>query len=433
MLRWRMLASENVEGFKRPCCTTSSPDFATTEAASQISATRQKAENRTPLPAPKTAFIVSSLKRPEEVARLRNIYPHGFVLLGVHADESRRLRHLTEDLGISQENAKALIERDANEERVDHGQRLTRTFHLADFFVRIAENHDKLKCDLRRIVHLMFGQPHMTPSFDEHAMFFAFASALRSADLSRQVGAVIARDEQILATGANDCPRAGGGLYWPIRDDNDCLIDVPKGRDFKRGFDSNRQEQNRIIDRIIALGQRNGLDADLLRKTLEDSPISDLTEYGRVVHAEMEAILACARSNVSTQEATLYSTTFPCHNCAKHIIVAGITRVVYVEPYEKSKAPEFHDDSVVFGFDQNAGKKVTFVPFVGIGPRRFFDLFSMRLSSGYDLIRKDETGAAAGWALNTARLRFRMLPHSYLDHELEACNLFNRALPQEGN
>ena len=44
-------------------------------------------------------------------------------------------------------------------------------------------------------------------------------------------------------------------------------------------------------------------------------------------HAEMEALLSCARSGVSTRGATLYSTTFPCHNCAKHIIAAGVARV----------------------------------------------------------------------------------------------------------
>ena len=49
-------------------------------------------------------------------------------------------------------------------------------------------------------------------------MFMAFASALRSADLSRQIGAVIAHDNEIIATGANDCPKSGGGLYWPEYD-----------------------------------------------------------------------------------------------------------------------------------------------------------------------------------------------------------------------
>ncbi|MDN3612628.1 hypothetical protein QWZ16_23830 [Vibrio ostreicida] len=36
-----------------------------------------------------------------------------------------------------------------------------------------------------------------------------------------------------------------------------------------------------------------------LRKLLNSSRIKDITEYGRVVHAEMEAILACARSDIA--------------------------------------------------------------------------------------------------------------------------------------
>ena len=88
-------------------------------------------------------------------------------------------------------------------------------------------------------------------------------------------------------------------------------------------------------------------------------------------------------------------------NCAKHVIAAGIDRVVYVEPYPKSKALEFHDDSAFMAAeDRPDGKEkhVLFEPFVGIGPRRFFDVFSMRLTSSYELIRKDpKTGKKREW------------------------------------
>jgi deoxycytidylate deaminase len=75
----------------------------------------------------------------------------------------------------------------------------------------------------------------------------------------------------------------------------------------------------------------------------------DITEFGRPVHAEMEAILSCARIGISPKMGTLYCTTFPCHNCAKHIVAAGIKRVVYVEPYPKSKAEKLHSDSLNTG------------------------------------------------------------------------------------
>lgn len=255
----------------------------------------------------------------------------------------------------------------------------------------------------------------------------AFTASLRSADLSRQVGAVVAKGDEILGTGANDCPKFGGGLYWPqLNPDSHEIEDKADGRDYKRGQDSNKIEQGKIIDGILEKATAQGIDAEKLREVLEKSRVRDLTEYGRVVHAEMEALLSCARNNVSTREAHLFSTTFPCHNCAKHIIAAGITRVVFIEPYQKSKALEFHTDSISVGF-KPAANTVHFEPFVGIGPRRFFDLFSVRLGAGYPLKRKDDDGLVIPWALSkTSTLRVQMLPGSYLDLEREAKAQFDK-------
>lgn len=268
-------------------------------------------------------------------------------------------------------------------------------------------------------------------------MFLAFSAALRSADLSRQVGAVVTRDSQILATGANECPKAGGGLYWPSRLDDSSIGDLQNGRDYMReDGDSNRAEQNRIIATIVHEGvTKFGLNQQKLRKLLRTSGIRDLTEYGRVVHAEMEALLSCARNGLSTVGATLYCTTFPCHNCAKHIIAAGINRVVYVEPYPKSKALAFHDDAITTGTTRENETLVWFVPFVGIGPRRFFDLFSMNLGTSYKLTRKDaETGKRKHWDIGSARIRVQLKPMSYLELETKACTLFGqlRSFAKEG-
>jgi deoxycytidylate deaminase len=286
-------------------------------------------------------------------------------------------------------------------------------------------NHDfdKFKKSIWRILDLIFGNPYITPNFDEYAMFMAFTSALRSADLSRQIGAVIARENEIIATGANECPKAGGGLYWPEYSETDHeYVDTPDGRDYKRGQDSNKVEQQKMIDDIL---QRlpSTVDKTTIKDTLLKSRIRDLTEFGRVVHAEMEALLFCARNTVSARNATLYTTTFPCHNCAKHLIAAGIKRVVYVEPYSKSKAFDFHSDSIK-PKDSPDSDKVAFEPFVGIGPRKFFDLFSLRLSSGYEVFRKDGDGRVLPWECKNNPARIQMLPCSYLDQETFATQKF---------
>ncbi len=52
-----------------------------------------------------------------------------------------------------------------------------------------------------------------------------------------------------------------------------------------------------------------------------------------VLHAEANAITKVARSNNSSEGATLYVTSSPCIECAKLIIQAGISRVVFSEKY----------------------------------------------------------------------------------------------------
>ena len=59
----------------------------------------------------------------------------------------------------------------------------------------------------------------------------------------------------------------------------------------------------------------------------------DNTTKPYVLHAEANAITKVARSNNSSEDATLYVTSSPCIECAKLIIQAGITRVVYADTY----------------------------------------------------------------------------------------------------
>jgi len=387
---------------------------------------------------PKTAYLVHSLKHPSEVRRFREIYPRGFYLIGVNAPFETRQAHLLDRRGLNELEVEEITTRDKKED-LKHGQQVNQTFHLADFFVGWAEDEDRIVNSVHRFVDILFADPHRTPTFGEYAMFMAFSASLRSGDLSRQVGAVIARDGEILATGANDCPKAGGGLYWPCYNPaTKKFEDIPNGRDSVRGKDSNRREQLRIIEDVAKGCKDAGLgkeEVQIVRAVLDDSRIRDLTEYGRVVHAEMAALLSCARKGISTQDATIYCTTFPCHNCAKHIIAAGIRRVVFVEPYLKSKACPLHDEVIKIGYPEHDGphtdeKTVRFEPFFGLGPRRFFDLFSMNIGVGTQLQRKDdESGEAISWEpTNNSKPRVRMLQGSYLELEKAASDRFKDLL-----
>jgi deoxycytidylate deaminase len=148
------------------------------------------------------------------------------------------------------------------------------------------------------------------------------------------------------------------------------------------------------------------------------SDLKDITEYGRAVHGEMDAILCCSRLGISVRGKYLFVTTFPCHNCTRHIFASGIRRVYYIEPYAKSKARDLHSDAICFSEEdaQETGR-IPFLPFVGIGPRRYLDLFSLELSSGRDLERKDGAGKPEALPKNERPPRVPMTPFSYLERE----------------
>lgn len=383
--------------------------------ARRIYTQRPGADQNDAQPRPRVAYIVKSIKHPEEVEFMRGAYGDGFHLIGVTSSYERRLMLLTERKRMTKEEAEELLARDEHEDMAQ-GQRTRDAFQHADYFISVTKDADQTYYSVERLMDLLFGDPYISPTFDEYAMFMAYASFLRSADLSRQIGAVVAKNNEILATGANDCPKFGGGLYWPVLNKYGKYADTEKGRDHMIGYDSNKIEQDRIIRSLLsAFGQE---DSPENIKKAKESGIGDLTEYGRVVHGEMEALLACARNHISCKGASLYVTTFPCHNCAKHIIAAGITRVIYIEPYPKSKAFTFYP-AEISDAEENE-EKVVFTHFTGVGPQRFIDLFAMSSLRWYAKKRKDESGRKLEWKKEKAELRNTPALLTYLDAERAA-------------
>jgi len=251
-------------------------------------------------------------------------------------------------------------------------------------------------------------------------MFHARAAALRSAELGRQVGAAIVRTNgDIVAVGTNEVPRFGGGLYW--------CDDKPDMREFVQGRDSNDEhKRNLIADTLTRLKRAGWLQpekgslegTELVNAAIAgESPmlsrqslIRNVIEYGRAVHAEMAAIVDAARRGVSISECTMYVTAFPCHLCARHIVAAGIRRVVYIEPYPKSLAAELYLDSIKVEGGSKCDDQVVFEPFVGVAPRQYMQLFE-------ESKRKDDEGNAILFDAAKANLRYRASERLYLEEE----------------
>jgi cytidine deaminase len=70
----------------------------------------------------------------------------------------------------------------------------------------------------------------------------------------------------------------------------------------------------------------------------------------------------------------MYSTTYPCHACARLIIGSGIKQVVYIDPYPKSLVPRMYHTEVSEHEDHTG--KVAFTAFAGVAPRLFPRVFA---------------------------------------------------------
>jgi cytidine deaminase len=354
------------------------------------------------------ATIVRQLKHPDEVDLLRSVYGPRFVLLGawsprderVSATEQRlRTTVLNKEPEWYAQQVERLVARDENDESLALGQRVRDTFELADAYVSLRAGHS-IKDEVARVIRLLFGSPFETPTKDEQAMFQAFGARLRSSDAGRQVGAVVV-DElgELLVGGTNDVPKACGGQYW--------TGDKPDHREFQAEADFSAQEKLRVVaDLVDRLSKADGWltdemlqlnSAELVAKALApDGPlrksrVSDLLEFGRILHAEMAVICTAARRGTALGGTTMYTTTYPCHECARLIIGSGIMRVVYVDPYPKSQVPRMYRTEIGEGPPDPEGK-VAFVPFAGIAPRLYPFVFAMTGRS-----RDPVTGKYAPW------------------------------------
>ncbi len=136
------------------------------------------------------------------------------------------------------------------------------------------------------------------PSWDEYFMTLADEVATRTTCLRRAVGAIIVKEKRILATGYNGVPT----------------------------------------------GLRHCFVTGCLREKL-GVPSGQRHEICRGLHAEQNALLQAARYGIDIEGSSIYITTQPCVVCAKMLINAGISEIIYRNPYPDELAMELLNES----------------------------------------------------------------------------------------
>lgn len=336
-----------------------------------------------------TVYLLRGLKHPDEVELLRHVYGQAFTLIGITSSLEERRQDLVERLslfGSARADAEDLIERDESDPKDPaYGQNVRAVFSSADAYIATDRGTDPY-AHISRIVDSLFGHPFLTPYPEEEGMRLAFDASLRSAAVGRQVGAaLIPLSGTPVVVGTNEVPKPGGGQFW--------MGDEPDFRDFQTGMDPNPIYIQRLLQDILerlkdsgwlapAYLDKSGVDLVRLaltkdadgRSILTGSRASALIEFVRCLHAEQAAIVNAARSGVATAGARLFTTTFPCHECAKVILGAGIESVFYIEPYPKSLVDRLYRDLIdtePTSATERRTERLPFRPFLGIAPRRY--------------------------------------------------------------
>lgn len=366
-------------------------------AAFTIARIIQQRQQVSPAAFEKTVYIIDQFKRPEEVELFRSVYGRLFFQVSVYSRRGNRIEFLSKKIADSKNSGHASIYRsiaeqimgiDEHESTEMHGQRVSKIFHDGDFIVNTDITDKSEKEQIFRFCDLIFGSNKISPTKIEYGMFTAKAAALRTLDLSRQVGAAIFSPlGEVISLGSNEVPKGGGGTYW-IDDEYD-------DREFCRQEDSNDKRKRELLAELVEILAKDVSLTSTTKQKAEKSQFMDALEYGRIIHAEMSAICDAARLGRAIKSAILFSTTFPCHMCAKHIVASGIDRVIFLEPYPKSLAAELHGDSIEIEESDRGRYKsfpsVKFMHFYGVSPRRYREIFERS-------VRKDKiTGKFIEW------------------------------------
>jgi deoxycytidylate deaminase len=338
----------------------------------------------------KVCFIIDSIKNPAELNILKTVYRRLLYCIGIFSPYEMRETYL-KNKQLQPTEIVDLIEQDSHEE-IKHGQGVRDTFVYADYYLRVdSVTQGYIDMRLSRFLHLIFGTSIITPTKDETAMFSAFSASSNSACLSRQIGASITdKDGNVISVGWNDVPCYHGGMYRS--DSNHDLVGKEDLRciNFKNGQCQNDFNKNLLCTKLSSKLKEAGLisadDIEKVTSLLKSSDLKRLIEFSRAVHAEMHAIIIGSQKTGSQMVGgSLFTTTFPCHNCARHIVLAGISTVYYIEPYLKSLATILHSDSITE--NETTDKKLRILLYDGVSPRIYNRMFNYQ-----DISKKDKDG-----------------------------------------
>lgn len=284
-------------------------------------------------------IVIDGLRNVGEINYLRDEYGYRFTLVAVLSSfDARwgRIESTYTDKGLGRAEFIEDDKRDKNEE-TDYGQQVELCVDRADILIdnSMTVLTTEFKRKLLEFVDLATGKNYRGASQAEILMNIAFSASHSSKCIKRHVGAVIADPNgQVVSAGYNENPLGTKPCVEEPEYENQCFRDIIRNEHFKSLADRGARCPVCGEKIIFVKGppwRCTACNAKDQKTNLESFFFPDRAlNWCTAVHAEVWAILAAGQR---ARGGVLYTTTFPCAQCAEKIIQSGIAKVIFTESY----------------------------------------------------------------------------------------------------
>lgn len=313
----------------------------------------------------KELVVFDGIRNTGEISEFRNY--SNFYLVVVDCSEESRWERLKDRYDDDRKQFTRDDSRDKNE-GIPHGQQVLRCVEEADILFINEENYktsERIKAELksrfRPYIDLITREKPRNPSLEETMMTVASTLALQSHCLKRRVGAVLCDPHGYIVSAAyNEVPE---GERECEKEYGICYRDQ-----LKKEFTEELLSKFDHCPKCTSAFKINRKDVDYNCPNCGNDLSNLIPPYKaldkcRSLHAEETTILKAAQYQINGS--ILYTTTFPCMQCAKRILQTGIKNIVYIDPY-----PEIES---IFMLEK---KEVKTKKFEGVRAQAYYKLFN---------------------------------------------------------
>lgn len=284
-------------------------------------------------------ICIDAIRNPYEALFFRDKYK-AFHLMAINTEDKDRRMRLKElnDEELKNLDSVEYAQKIKEPQEAFYHQNIQGCLEIADIHVynpNVANGkYYKLTEQLLKYIALMLRPGLVTPTHLERCMQLAYNAKYNSGCLSRQVGAVVTREDySIQSVGWNDVPK--GQISCNLRD----VQGFCKNKDLETysQYEIENEEFSAIMNRIneVTKGKTYGRCMSYCFKDVYNGIKDDKNQvYTRALHAEENAFLQISKyGGTEVKNGCLFTTASPCELCAKKAYQLGIKKIYYIDPY----------------------------------------------------------------------------------------------------